>query len=83
MAINPQQLSTLPGLSGGWPAALAVPTLSLLFVLNKLSFLQYSGNPFPIPAWTASTHTFDYMGFVGKVISLLFNTLSWFVVDMC
>ena len=29
--------SALPGLSGGRPAVLAAPTLSLLFVLNKLS----------------------------------------------
>ena len=27
------------------------------------------------------SHSFDYMGFVGKVMSLFFNTLSRFVID--
>ena len=35
-APNPWNTSTLPGLSGAWPAVLSVSTLSLSFVLNKL-----------------------------------------------
>ena len=38
MAINSQKRLTLPGLSGSWPAALAVPTLSLFFVLTLTLF---------------------------------------------
>ena len=37
MATNPQKLLTLPSLSGGRPAELGVPSLSLLFFLNKLT----------------------------------------------
>ena len=40
MTINPQKLWPLPGLSGGWPTALTVPLLSLLFVLFKLLSFQ-------------------------------------------
>ena len=37
MDTNPQKLSAFPGLSGGQPAELLVPTLSLLSVLSKNS----------------------------------------------
>ena len=37
LATNPQKASARPGLSGGQPTALAVPTLPLLFALNKLT----------------------------------------------
>ena len=47
-------LWTLPGLSGGWPAVLTVPSLSLLFVLKKPTpFLHYCS--FPTGVWTART----------------------------
>ena len=35
MAINPQKLSVLPRMSGGWPTALSQLTLSLFFVLDN------------------------------------------------
>ena len=55
--------------------ALAVPTLSLLFVLNKLNFLQYSvsGNSFPIISHTASTAMFYII--VSDFIDLITESL--------
>ena len=37
LASNPRKVSALPGLSGGQPTTLAVPMLSLLFILSKLT----------------------------------------------
>ena len=37
LATNPGEAWTLPGLSGGRPAVLAVPSSSLLLALNKLT----------------------------------------------
>ena len=37
LATNPRKVSAVPGLWGGQPATLAVPTLSLLFILSKLT----------------------------------------------
>ena len=43
--------------------------LSLLYGPTLISLHDYWKN-----------HSFDYMNFVSKVMSLLFNTVSWFVI---
>ena len=56
--LKPRNLSTVPSLSAGCPAMLTVPTLSLLFVLNKNSLpseMIYVLKFFSNSAQTAST----------------------------
>ena len=74
LALNPGHLLTFPSLSGGWPAELTVPNLSLLLVLDKTHSLlkcSMSGNSFPTCAQTSST----------SLPSL--GPLSWITLTTC
>ena len=80
------EYSRLISLRIDWFDLLAVQGLSRVFsstTIKKHQFFCAQSSLWSnslIHTWLLRNHSFDYMTFVGKVMSLLFNTLSRFVI---